>query len=300
MIVRSSQRILIFPAVAWALLNASLVVHAAESSQTPDTEADLVNLKNSSADVRLEALRDLQTSLDLRIPDAMLPLLSDEGNSIRRLAARAIGSRWWQIAKERVPEVVTALHRNDKTEFEDEKNMIDRAVGLLTREYSGDMFARSANKRWVIYERRGLPCLIDTQTETEELLDWPRDEGAGLEILVAAFGNSTLKDSVSWHPAKEAVALLILQTRRATTVWIWQHRFPLRKLERSRLIKLLHPKGAIDEPNPITAEVKEWKDDQLHVSVRWGRYGEEEGAVVAWDLSSHSWRVISRSALAHD
>jgi hypothetical protein len=170
MIVRFPPRILGFFAVACALPNASLVIHAADSSQTPDTEADLVKLKNSSADVRLEALRDLQTSLDLRIPDAMLPLLSDEGNSIRRLAARAIGSRWWQIAKERMPEFVTALHRNDKTEFEDEKNMIDRAVGLLTREYSGDMFARSANKRWVIYERRGLPCLIDTQTEPEELL----------------------------------------------------------------------------------------------------------------------------------
>lgn len=30
-------------------------------------------------------------------------------------------------------------------------------------------------------------------------------------------------------------------------VWIWEHRFGLRKLKRSELIKLLHPKGVIDE-----------------------------------------------------
>ena len=105
----------------------------------------------------------------------MLPLLSDEGNSIRRLAARAIGSRWWQISKEKVPQFVEALRRNEKSEFEDERNMVARAIDLLTRNYTSNMVARSKNKRWVVYERRGLPCLIDTQTDTEELLGWPRD-----------------------------------------------------------------------------------------------------------------------------
>src|SRR5213080_520917 len=37
------------------------------------------------------------------------------------------------------------------------------------------------------------------------------------------------------------------RTRRATIVWIWEHRFGLRKLKRSELIRLLHPKGVIDE-----------------------------------------------------
>jgi hypothetical protein len=82
-------------------------------------------------------------------------------------------------------------------------------------------------------------------------------------------------------------------------VWIWQHQFGLRKLARSELIELLHPTGAIDEPNPITAEAKEWKGDELQVSVGWGRYGEEEGAVVAWNLSRHRWRVISPAARAN-
>jgi len=279
---------------------ASTIAYAASQSGGDPIDALLAQLKTPEPDARIAALRDLQTSLDPRIPDAMLPLLSDEGNSIRRLAARAIDSRWWQISKEKVPQFVEALRHNEKSEFEDETNMVARAIGLLTRDYTSNMFARSDNKRWVAYERFGLPCLIDTQTDSEELLGWPRDERLGLELFLPAIGNDTLSESVSWHPAKEAVAFLILQSRRATTVWIWQHRFGLRELERSGLIKLLHPKGVIDEPNPITAEVKEWKGDELHVSVGWGRYGEEQGgAVVAWDLSKHSWRVISRAAPAN-
>ena len=149
----------------------------------------------------------------------------------------------------------------------------------------------------------------------EELLGWPRDPSGGMEDF--AGGNGPLDEStnsnqstdesaygppivmVSWHPTKEAIAFLIGQSRRASTVWIWQHRFGLRKLQRSELIKLLHPKGKIDEPNPITADIKEWKGDELHVSVGWGRYGEEQGAVVAWNLSNHTWRVISPAAPAN-
>jgi hypothetical protein len=147
-------------------------------------------------------------------------------------------------------------------------------------------------------------ALARTQTDTEELLGWPRDLRGPWAIEEFWAGNQPLDESafgrppVTWHPTKEAVALLISQSRHASTVWIWQHRFGLRKLERSGLIKLLHPKGVIDEPNPITAEVKEWKGDEFHVSVGWGRYGEEQGAVVAWDLSKHSWRVISPAAPA--
>jgi hypothetical protein len=277
-------------------LIASIITCAAFQCDAASEDALFAQLNNPDPDVRIAAVRALQTSLDPRIPDAMLPLLADEGNSIRRLAARAIGSRWWQIPKEKVPQFITALRRNENSDFDDERNMVARAIGLLTRDYTSKMFACSANKQWVIYERRGLPCLIDTKTDTEELLGWPRDETLGLELFLPAIGNNALNESVSWHPGKEAVALSILQTRRATTVWIWQHRFGLRKLERSGLIKLLHPKGVIDEPNPITAEVKEWEGDELHVSVGWGRYGEEQGAVVAWDLSKHSWRVVSPAA----
>src|SRR5437870_2538133 len=227
----------------------------------------------------------------------MLPLLSDEGNSIRRLAARAIGSRWWQIPKEKSESYVNALAQNlrSELEFEDEKNIAERAIGLLTRSYGSKMFSRSPNRRWVIYERRGLPCLIDTTTDTEELLGWPRDPAADEEVLLCSFGNTAFDENDGlWHPSKETVALNILQTRRATTVWIWQHKHGVQKLKRPELIKLLQPKGKIDEPNPITAEIKEWKGDDLYASVSWGREPVVGKAVVAWNLSQHKWRLISK------
>jgi len=56
---------------------------------------------------------------------------------------------------------------------------------------------------------------------------------------------------------------------------------------------LLHPKGKIDEPNPITAEFKEWKGDDLLVSVGWG-FEDEGSATIAWNLANHGWRVVSR------
>ena len=278
-----------------------LIVFGITSSAGDTVSIAIQQLKSADAEVRIEAVRQLQTFLDSRIPDAMLPVLSDEGNSIRRLAARAIGSRWWQIPREKSETYVNALAQNVRfePEFEDEKNMGERAIGLLTRRYDSKMFSRSPNGRWVVYERRGLPCLIDTTTYTEELLGWPRDASA-IEMLSSAVSNQPLiqgadaGNSAMWHPCAEAVAFVIWQTRRADTVWIWQHKFGLRKLTRSELIKLLQPKGFIDEPNPLTAEIKEWKGDDLYVSVGWGRDDLTGNTVVAWNLSQHKWRVISK------
>jgi hypothetical protein len=289
---------------AIAAIGLVLVVFCISGSAIDSADIYLPQLKDSNADVRIEALRQLQTSLDSRIPEATLPLLSDEGNSIRRLAARAIGSRWWQISKDKSDSYVKALAQNlrSEEEFEDERNMAERAIGLLTRRYDSRMFSRSPNGRWVIYERRGLPCLIDTTTDTEELLGWHRDRSDVeiIEMFMPAIGNGTLQGNTSneqyvlWHPHEEAVVLEIWQTRRATALWIWQHKFGLRKLTHSELIKLLSPKGITEEPNPLTAEIKEWKGDDLYVAVGWGREPVIGKAVIAWNLSQHKWRVISK------
>ena len=210
------------------------------NAQEPDAaavERHLSQVRSSDADARVEALRALLTSLDPRIPEAMLPLLSDEGNSVRRLAARAIGSRWWQIPQHRVPEFTAALKRNADSEFEDEQNMVARAVGLLNRDYAGKMFSRSPNKRWVIYERRGLPCLIDTETGTEELLGWTDQERPGW--LAPAWGNGPLDDSAIWHPRAEAVALAMLLNRKESAAWVWKHGTGLRQLETEKVVKAL-------------------------------------------------------------
>jgi hypothetical protein len=276
-----------------------LVAFFLSGSTTNPADVYLPQLKDKDADVRIAALRELLTSLDSRIPEATRVLLSDEGNSIRRLAARAIGSRWWQIPKEKTESYVNALQSNLKAEvdFEDETHMAERGIGLLTRRYDSKMFSRSPNSRWVLYERRGFPCLIDTTTSTEELLGWSPAYNRESEMPPWIFGgNSPIgQDEALWHPTKEAVALSVSISRRATSVWIWEHKHGVQKLTRSELIKLLHPKGKTDEPNPITAEMKEWKGDELLVSVSWGL--EDEGsATIAWNLSSHGWRVVSRES----
>lgn len=284
-----------------AAIGLLLVALCISGSTVNPADVYLPQLKDKDPDVRIEALRQLQTLLDSRIPEAMLPLLSDEGNSIRRLAARTIGSRWWQIPREKSESYANALAQNlrSEMEFEDEKNMADRAIGLLTRRYDSKVFSRNLSGRWVIYERRGLPCLIDTTADTEELLGWPRSKDGGLEMLLCAFGNDAFgEDDAAWHPSKEAIALTVLESRRATTVWIWEHKFGLHKLLRSELIQLLRPKGRIDEPNPLNATIKEWNGDELQVSVGWGR-DDGGSAVIGWDLSKHKWRVIARENQQH-
>ena len=274
-----------------------LVAFCLSGSTTNPADIYLPQLKNSDPDTRIAALRELLTSLDSRIPEAMLPLLSDQGNSIRRLAARAIGSRWWQISKEKTESYANALQGNLKSEvdFEDETHMAERAIGLLTKKYDSKMFSRSPNGRWVMYERRGFPCLIDTTTYTEELVGWSPAYNRESEMPPWWYGSNSPvdQDQAHWHPEKEAVALSVSLSRRATSVWIWEHKHGAQKLTHAEMIKLLHPKGKTDEPNPITAEFKEWKGDDLVVSVSWG-LEDEGGATVAWNLADHRWHVVSK------
>jgi hypothetical protein len=259
-------------------------------------DAQLAKLKSPDADTRLAALRELQTSIDPRIPEALLPLLADEGNSVRRLAARGVGSRWWQIPEKRGPVFLKALQRNAKSEFEDEQNMVRRGVGLLKRDYAGNMFARSANRRWVVYERHGLPCLIDTKTETEELLGWSAD-GAGW--MSPAWGNTSLEASAFWHPKKEFVALDIIESRKASSVWLWRHPGGLRKLAHSRLLKVLGvPEGQLHGASGLFMENQGWTGDEWRFEVTYTAQVKETfteyTAALGWDAVKNTVRMISR------
>jgi hypothetical protein len=120
-----------FP-IGLAALAAFVLLPAALADE--EIENALRALKSPSPEVRVSGLRDLMTSLDPRIPDAVLPLLRDEGDSIRRLAARALGSRWWQIPEERRAEILRALEPNLRSPHEDERQMAERAVGLISRQ----------------------------------------------------------------------------------------------------------------------------------------------------------------------
>ena len=87
----------------------------------------------------------------------------------------------------------------------------------------------------------------------------------------------------------------MLESRRAATVWIWEHKFGLHKLLRSELIRLLHPKGRIEEPYPFDATIKGWNGDELQVSLGWGQ-DDAGSALIGWDLAKHKWRIIERES----
>ena len=265
-----------------------------EAETSVDEQLSL--LKDADLDVRIEALRALQVSLDPRLPEAMLPLLSDEGNSIRRLAARAIGSRWWQISRDRVEVFVAALAKNRDSERDDEKNMVHRAIGLLSRKYDGDMFARSANGRWVVYERRGLPCLIDTTNGSEELLGWDENEPGW---LTSAWGNGALAESVNWHPKAELCVFEMLLHRKASTLWVWRHGKGLRRMAPGDFLKPLGvPEEKISWPGGFFTEFIGWTEGGIEIEVF---FGVEEGTDLKdhtvrleWLPEGEGWRVLSR------
>jgi len=263
--------------------------------------AHLEKLKSADEGTRIESLRAIQTSCDGRIPEATLPLLRDTGSSTRRIACRTIGSRWWQISKERIPEFIKALKVNTKSEYEDEKNMAVRAVGLLKRDYKSDMFSRSASKKWVIYERRGQPCLIEVESDSENLVGWHPDDGVW---FAPSWSNSSLAGSSNWHPKEDKVALSIILNRRASTLWVWRHPWPdktrVRKFTPEELVKALGMKGdALFYPGGFSAEFKAWKGDELQMELYFTSSKSDDDftehtAEIGWDSTKDTFRVISR------
>lgn len=222
--------------------SASIVFPSSATAQAaPANDVLFEQLRDNDMDVRIAALRELQTSLDPRLPEALLILLKDEGNTTRRLAARGIGSRYWQIPEERIPVYIKALRGNLNADPETRGGMVSRAIALLTREYKSPEVSRSANGRWVLYERYGHPCLIDTQNGTEELLGWQ----LGLHL---DFYNHQIEEEggfTAWHTDKDIVAMIVELDRRRTTAWAWILQRGLIKLDHDKVISALGYKHTI-------------------------------------------------------
>jgi len=231
----------------------------------PAIQADPVHdvlftqLQDENMGVRIAALRALQLTLDPRMPEALFQLLDDEGNSIRRLAARGVGSRYWQIPEDRIPAFVEALQTNAKSEFHDEAGMANRAIALLTKTYDGPGMSRSANGRWVLYERYSLPCLIDTQSGTEELLGWQTEEYARFYYHSR---DEAEADFTCWHPEKELVVMNVSLSRRVSTLWAWAHLKGLKKLDQDKAMLALgfQPKQLLG-PGGFYCEHVGWNGD---------------------------------------
>ena len=241
----------------------------------PGTEADvtglLKQLQSDDTDTRYEAMRQLGTSLDPRIPDACLSVLQKEGNSIRRLAARAIGSHWHQIPKERVPVFIAALKPLLDSDDNGPIHMARRGIALLSRKYDNAMVSRSSNKRWVVYERRGLPCLIDTGNSTEELL------GFGTEAKFrTAHGNEEVAPAAFWHPRKEMVALDMIEDRHHSTIWVWVHNKGLRQFRHEESTRALGFKESAEFGPLFFSSIVGWTAVGLEFKVSFSvKLGEE-------------------------
>lgn len=264
------------------------------SAQDAEEVTGLLNqLRRPDLDARRDAIAGLQTSLDPRIPDACLPLLRSEGDSIRRLAARAIGSRWHQIPRKRVPEFTAALRGQLQSQHTGLVNMARRGIALLERDYSGAMVSRSKSGRWVIYERRGLPCLIDTRTATEELLGF-----GGGAMMSCASGNDELAPTVKWHPKKDIVAMDITVARKLSTIWFWTHGKGLRQLSFDEQIRALGLKpGQLAPAAGFFATSKGWSGDtfeyELNYTVVHGEDFTDRSAKLRWDSSTDRLSVLA-------
>jgi len=245
-----------------------VAAHASGSDLAVDKA--LAGLEQDSAEARIASLRALMTSLDPRIPDALLPLLGDEGNSIRRLAARAIGSRWWQIPERDRPKFVRALKQNLGG---DESEMARRAIALLSRNYksSGVVFP-SPKGRWVVYERRKLPCIIDTLNGNEELVGWEPEPTGELKLFSAVWGEREKgnRQAALWHPDGDMVALDVTIWKRESAVWVWRPGSRLHRVEPDEVLALLAPhEKEIFRLAGVTIEPVEWNGDTLVLEVNY-------------------------------
>lgn len=184
------------------------------------SKAVMTRLASSDEEVLRGAVEEIQTSGDSRVPKLCLPLLHAGGDSIRRLALRAIGSRYAQIPEAERASYVAAIERLQKTEKSSVVlRMAGRALGLLRREYQADMFAPNPKGDLVAYERRGLPCVLDTGRKTETLIGKREDDL--LFRFLPSVGNEAVRPFVWWNVNGSVAAFKMLFGRHHSGIWVW-------------------------------------------------------------------------------
>ncbi len=270
------------------LLTAIFLILSLPAGATSSEGLTLAELRSSDPDMRIEALREIMTSSDPRIPEAVLPLLRDEGESIRRLAARAVGSRWGEIPPTLLKKFDKALRRT-RSEFGD-NDMLARALGLLNRDYSGPTFARSPDSRWVVYERYNLPCVIDTANGTEELVGWaPERQGRFWPLPILAESPDTTP--VLWHPKSHMVACNVEFSRQCNAIWIWRPGQPLRIISPENFVAAVRPiDGKLAMNVGVEFKAKQWQGETLLIEVNYITEKKENltgwTATLRWDAKT--------------
>lgn len=213
-------------------------------SPAAETNPQIAKLSSPDIAVRRAAVEAIQTLDDPAIPAACLPLLKDEGLSIRRQGARAIGSRFSDVPKELRKTYIEALQTCAADGPADNALICQRAIGLLTGNFSFPSFSVGPRKKWVLYERRKLPVITLVKNGNHELLSpvWPGEN----ELLKMAITNESAQELFSphWHSSGEAVAFtMMLQRRFFHPIFVWSSDAPdVKVLEPGSLKPLLPPR----------------------------------------------------------
>jgi hypothetical protein len=292
------------------------------------------DLHSPDITVRRAAIQTIQTSDDPRIPPACLPLLNDPGLSIRRLAARAIGSRFWQIADADRPRYLAALRaclaaRKGQPELgnydgeDDISLMCLRAIGLLTRDYRSAPFSVSPDGKWVLYERRRRPVLANMASRQHYLLtpidpggatsDTPYftdgasqevEDGVDTDVLKTVDTNLPAVELFAphWRSDGKAVALSFerLERRFYHPILVWSSATPseVKVLDESSFQPLL------DQRYPAwgtTTEFAGWKGDRVLIHVYNCEYPEahapDPGVIVSYNIRTGK-TAVERDAVA--
>ncbi len=204
-----------------------IIVSLAVLSFQVDSPADAISdLQSPDTMTRRAAIDAIQTLDDPRIPAACLPLLNDAGYSIRRQAARAIGSRFDQIPASQNAVYVQALKKCEAEGPDDVALLCQRAIGLLTHAYSYPPFSVSPDGKWVLYERRRLPVIADVKSGRHLLLS-PVDDSIKNDpdrLLKTAATNESAASLFDphWHPQGAGLAFTPhLMRRFYKPVCIW-------------------------------------------------------------------------------
>ncbi len=279
----------------------------------------IADLHSPDAALRRVAVFRIQTLDDPRVPGACLPLLNDPGLSIRRLAARAIGSRFYDISDADRPRYLAALQtcledRKGKPEagtyhdVDDVTLMCQRAIGLLSRRYASPPFSVSPNGKWVLYERRR-PVIANIADQQHHLLT-PLDPN-GYEADEAYYSEDEDDTNLPetnilkmvdtnlpaiqlfaphWRPDGQAVAFSLerLQRRFYHPILVWSAPAPSRVVVLDEaffqvLLGTRYPQWG------TTTDFAAWKGDKVLVRVYNCAYPEGEhppdpGLIVSYDI----------------
>ena len=282
----------------------------------------MTDLHSSDVSVRRAAMDKIQTLDDPRIPSACLPLLDDTGLSIRRLAARAIGSRFYEISDADRPRYLAALqtcqeNRKNKPELgtysgvDDITLMCRRAIGLLSRRYDSPSFSVSPNGKWVLYERRRCPVIANIASLQHHLLTPLNPNGYEPDEAYYSEGGEDAKlpktnmlktvdtnlpaDQLfapHWRPDGQAIAFSLerLQRRFYHPILVWSAASPslvvvLDEAFFQTLLGTRYPQWG------TTTDFVTWKGDKVLVRVYNCDYPEEghppdPGVIVSYNIHS--------------